>query len=163
MIRFLLMIVFALMPMNIFAMGGMPNSSHQTKGIAPDFTLKRTDDQTLSLTQARAGKAAILFFWATWCPHCHEELERVRQNLESIRAKGIEVVLVDIGETKEEVKSYLTNQGIALESFLDEENSVAGQYNVQGVPSVFLIDEKGIVRNMSYGFPSDYESQLSSQ
>ncbi len=163
MIRLLLLIVLMMMPVNVFAMGSVPNSNRQTTGIAPDFILKRTDDQTLSLTQARNGKKAILIFWATWCPHCHEELERVRQNLESIKAKGIEVVLVDIGETKEEVKSYLSNQGIALESFLDEENSVAGQYNVQGVPSVFLIDEKGIVRNMSYGFPADYESQLSSQ
>ena len=73
------------------------------------------------------------------------------------------MLLVDVGETKEDVKAYLAHQGIALESFVDEDNTVAGQYSVIGVPTLFFLDEQGIVRSIEHEFPTDYEDRFTSQ
>ena len=129
---------------------------------SPEFTLETIFGKTQSLTQARAGKKTMLFFWATWCPHCQEELETVKQQIGIIKAKGIQIVLVDVGENKEDAKSFLERQQIALDSFIDEDNTVAGRYSVVGIPTVFLIDEQGILRAVEHGFPTDYDSRFDS-
>ena len=130
---------------------------------APEFSLERSSGETQTLTQVRAGKKAILFFWATWCPHCHEELERVRQNLENIQKKGISLILVNVGESREEAKAYLQQNEIPLDTFIDEDNVVAGQYGVRGVPNMIFIDDKGIIRYRDYGLDSDYETKFQSK
>ena len=33
----------------------------------------------------------MLFFWATWCPHCHDEIRLLNSRLDEIKAKGINV------------------------------------------------------------------------
>lgn len=138
-------------------MSSMPEEQTSAGKIAAEFTLPTTSGQSLSLTQARDGKKSVLFFWATWCPHCHEELERLRQNIETIKAKGINVLLINGGESKQEAAGYLKQQGIPLESFLDQNNDVSALYNVSGIPSLFFIDEKGVIRHHKYEFPNNYE------
>lgn len=164
--RFLIMLLFILTPVYVFAMSNMSNSISEranTGTVAADFTLPTTAGNNLSLAQARNGKKAVLFFWATWCPHCHEELEKLRQIIDTIKEKNIQVLLVDIGESKEEAKAYLKHQNILLDSFVDEENTVAELYGVTGVPTLFFIDEQGIIRDVDHGLPADYEDRFNSR
>ena len=41
--------------------------------LAPDFVLPRLGGGRVGLSDLR-GKVVVLNFWATWCPHCIEEL-----------------------------------------------------------------------------------------
>ena len=109
---------------------------------------------------ARQGKKAILVFWATWCPHCYEELGTINDNFASIEQKGIKIILVDVGETKEDVKEYFYQRQMKLISFLDEDSVLQGPYHLIGVPTLIFIDEKGIIRSVTHEFPSDYEEYL---
>jgi cytochrome c biogenesis protein CcmG/thiol:disulfide interchange protein DsbE len=162
MIRLFLTLMLMSLPAAVFAMGSAPSSSDDNSvGMpAPEFTLENTAGKTLTLSEARAGKKTMMFFWATWCPHCHEELERVRQNLDALKKDDVQVLLVNAGETKEEAKAFLKHAQIPLESFVDEDNTVAGLYHVVGIPTVFLIDDKGTLRAVTHEFPSDYKSQF---
>ncbi len=159
-IRFITVFFLMLMPIHSYAMSNMPAENMKTDMLAPEFNLPTTAGQNMSLNQARQGKCAALFFWATWCPHCHEELEMVRQNLDTYKQKGLEIVLVNIGESQEKAKAYLQHQEIPLSSFVDEDTVVAEQYNVIGIPAIFLIDEKGMIRDAAHEFPQDYEVRL---
>ena len=48
----------------------------------PDFTLKTTNGSEQNLAKFREGKKTIVFFWATWCPHCRESLaEMVKETV----------------------------------------------------------------------------------
>ncbi len=146
-----------------FAMSSLPSSEVSDNLIsktAPEFTLEKISGVSQSLVQARVGKKAILFFWATWCPHCHEELETIRQKLDGIKKQNIEIVLVNVGETKEEAKAFLNHQEISLDSFIDEDNTVAGLYGVVGIPSLFFIDEKGVIRAIEHGLSVNYETKF---
>lgn len=148
----------------VFAMGGLPSSMEAklADNPAPDFTLETTAGKTLSLTQAREGKNTVMIFWATWCPHCREELESLKQKINTIQQRGVKLLLVDAGESKEEAKSYLQSHQVPLESFVDEDNTVAGRYSVIGIPTLIFIDQKGIVRSIEHEFPNDYESKFGS-
>jgi peroxiredoxin len=165
MIRFaltVLLIVFAI-PQG-FAMGEMPSTmgSEIIGKPAIEFTLETTAGKTQTFAEARGGKKAILVFWATWCPHCREDLEVVRQKLGALTQEGIQVVLINVGETKEDARGYLQSQNIPLESFLDEDNIVPGQYGVIGIPTLIFFDEKGVIRSKSHGWPENYLSRFNS-
>ena len=143
-----------------WAMGNVP-STEQTDSfagkLAPDFTLATTGGEEKSLTQARAGKKAIIFFWATWCPHCHEEILRLNGAIQGIAAKGIQIILVDLGESKQEVAAYLKHNQVNLDSFVDEDNALQEPYQLVGVPTLIFVDEGGVIRNVNHELPDNYE------
>jgi len=125
---------------------------------APDAVLAKTDGTSASVIGSRQGKKAILVFWSTWCPNCYEELGTINDNLASIEHKGIKIILVDLGETQEEVNKYFNRRQMILNSFIDEDSVLQGPYRLFGIPTLIFIDEKGIIRNVTHQFPSDYEN-----
>ncbi len=142
------------------AMSNIPEGTSKISLVgkaAYDVTLPTALGQQKSLSQAREGKKAVLFFWATWCPHCRDEITRMNKNLDAITAKGIKIVLVSIGETKEDVAAYLKRNAVVLDSFLDEDNALQGPYDLVGVPTLVFVDEKGVIREVRHDFPDDYE------
>ncbi len=161
-VRMILVGLFLLSSVSVFAMGrvGAPSINQDSPAgkLAPDFTLPRTDGTSSSIMSARNGKKAILIIWATWCPHCREELVRINNDLENIKAKGIEVILVSEGEGKDRVSEYLMQHHINLESFIDEETALQEPYNVVGVPTLVFIDAKGNILDVDHELPSDYET-----
>jgi len=164
MVNVFMSIVFAAMilfsPSSALAMSRIPVGTSETSLVgkaAYDATLPTALGQPKSLSQAREGKKAVLFFWATWCPHCHDEITRMSKNMEAITAKGIKIVLVSIGEAKADVAAYLKYNHVPLDSFLDEDNALQGPYDLIGVPTLVFVDEKGIIREVRHDFPDDYE------
>jgi peroxiredoxin len=117
---------------------------------APEFNLETVSGARKSLADARQHKKSVLFFWATWCPHCHEELARLHDNLAQLKEKGLNVVLIDLGETREEVAAYLKRNDLELDSFLDENQDLQEKYEIRGVPTLYYVDDAGIIRSSSH-------------
>lgn len=128
---------------------------------APDFTLPTVGGTATSFARFRGTDKAIIFFWATWCPHCRRELGALNQKKEELAQKGIKIALVDIGEEAAMVKQYLQKNKVDMTVFLDKDNAVAESYNLVGVPTFLLVDAQGIVRGLEYSLPENYEEILS--
>ncbi len=144
----------------VYAMGPMPVSvlsDPLTGKPAPEFTLPRMNGEASNFTSAREGKKAVIIFWATWCPHCHEELAQLSTRMPDYEAKGIKILLVNVGETREEVKAYFERKGYMFNSFLDEENALQDPYHLIGVPTVVFVNESGVVTRSLHEFPKEYE------
>lgn len=124
---------------------------------APDFTLSTVGGAATSFARFRGTDKAIIFFWATWCPHCRRELGVLNQKKEELARKGIKVALVDIGEEAAMVKQYLQKNKVDMTVFLDKDNAVAESYNLVGVPTFLFVDAQGIVRGLEYSLPENYE------
>ena len=114
-----------------------------------------------SFTQFRGTDKAIIFFWATWCPHCRRELGTLNQKKEEFAQKGIKIAVVDIGEDEAMVKQYLQKNKVEMTVFLDKDNAVAESYHLVGVPTFLFVDTQGIVRGLEYSLPENYEEILS--
>ncbi len=126
-----------------------------------DFTLQIVGGAKMSLADFRKQDKAIVFFWATWCPHCRHELGNLVLKKEELAKQGIKVALVDIGEDEATVKGYLQKNKVDFTVFLDQETAVAESYNVVGVPTFYLVDKQGIVRDVQYALPPNYNEILS--
>lgn len=129
---------------------------------APDIVLTKSDGTSASVLDTRQGQKAVLVFWATWCPHCYEELGMLNGSITSIEQKGVKIILVDVGESKEDVKGYFNRRQMKLISYVDENSFLQDTYHLRGVPTLVFVDEKGIVRNVTHAFPSDYENYFTS-
>ncbi len=124
---------------------------------APDFTLDTVYNGMKTLSEARAGKKAILFFWATWCPHCHTALTSLNNSVEALKHDGVSIILVDMGESRNDVKAYLEFNTFNLDSFLDPNASLQEDYALIGVPTLYFVDEQGIIRSEKHDFPGNFE------
>ncbi|MBF0570434.1 MAG: redoxin domain-containing protein [Candidatus Omnitrophica bacterium] len=156
--------LFILSSPSALAMGNL--SEHATKSLligkaAPDIVLTKTDGTSASVIGSRQGQKAILVFWATWCPHCYEDLSGINDSFDSIEKKGIKIILVDIAETKEDVKNYFLRRQMKLVSFVDEDSALQEPYHLIGVPTLIFIDKKGVIRSVTHDFPSHYEDFFS--
>lgn len=121
---------------------------------APDFTLSTTGGKTFNFTSYRKGDRALLFFWATWCPHCRQALNDLQKRYSTLQAQGIRVIAIDIGEKRETVERFLKRHDISFEVWLDEQTKVAGDYQVSGVPSYVFVDRRGIVKAVENFLPA---------
>jgi len=127
---------------------------------APDFTLDTTEDNVLSIREYREEKSAILFFWATWCPHCRRELIRIQENLSMMDQRGIRMIFINVSEDPQTVRSYLDKNRLDIEVFLDGEGKVADDYGVYGLPTFIFVDRDGIIKKIEHVLPENYEEIL---
>lgn len=125
---------------------------------APEFSLKTAQGNDVNLTQLREGRNAMVFFWATWCPHCMEQLKRLTgPEGEAIEKKGIQIILVDIGESAAEVNSYIKKNKLRFDVLLDQDEKVSEQYNLVGVPTFIFIGKDGVVRSVEHSIPENID------
>lgn len=118
--------------------------------IAPDFELTTLDGDTVKLSDYR-GKRVMLNFWATWCPPCRVEMPDMQKFHDN---KDIVILAVNLSETEsntEKVQAFIDERDLTFPILLDEETVVADQYQIQPIPSSFLIDSDGRIHNKAFG------------
>ena len=123
---------------------------------APDFTLERLSGKSASLSDVIEGRKAILFFFATWCPHCREQLAAMAAKKAEFEKEGVVLALVDIGERKEMVAKFLQAHGVDNDAFLDVDSLASEDYKVLGIPTLVFVGADGKVRYVEYGLPENY-------
>ena len=124
---------------------------------APDFKLKMLSGKESSLTGFRNGQNTIVFFWATWCPHCREQLAQLTKEKEAIERKGIKIALVDLAEEVPQVRAYVEKYKVDSDVFLDQDGKVSEQYSVIGVPTFFFVNKEGVIKSVEHALPENYE------
>jgi len=123
---------------------------------APDFTLETLKGQTISMAQARNGRPAMIFFWATWCPHCRTQLRELALHRGRIETNGIAMVLVDVGEKPREVRNFVHANHIPFDVFLDRDAATAREYRIVGVPTFFFVNAEGSIVAAEHFLPENY-------
>ena len=63
---------------------------------APDFSLRVTPDQSLSLQELRGRRVVLAFYPADWSPVCGDEMTLFNQVLPEFRARGAELLGISV-------------------------------------------------------------------
>ena len=63
---------------------------------APDFTLKKSPDQTLSLSELRGQPVVLVFYPADWSPVCGDELALFNEVLPEFQRYGAQVLGISV-------------------------------------------------------------------
>jgi len=127
---------------------------------APEFSTLTLSGEILSMHKVRAKKKAIMFFWATWCPHCQTQIKDLNANKETFAKQDIKIILVDSGEIPNAVQAYMSKYNIQMDTFLDFNSDIGKQYNIIGLPTYFLINQEGIITAVEHELPKNYQVLL---
>jgi thiol-disulfide isomerase/thioredoxin len=120
--------------------------------LAPGFELVDLDGQPVSLESLR-GRYVMLNFWATWCGPCRYEMPFIQEIYEDSEwsKAGLLIVAVNIGESVSQVKAFMDGFNFGFRVLLDSGEQTAVAYNIRGIPTTFLIDRDGIIRDIKVG------------
>lgn len=108
------------------------------------------------------GKVVYLDYWASWCGPCLESMPFMDQLSKELSAKGLEVVPVNVDEVPEDASAFLKAHPISMAVVSDSTGECPSKYDVQVMPSSFLIDKKGVIRHVHKGFHSGDKSEIRS-
>jgi peroxiredoxin len=128
------------------------------KSIPVEVSVADGEGETHSLAELMSGQNGILFFWATWCPYCRNELKNLNRASADLARLGIRVYAVDIGESPENVQRFLREQGVDVDVLFDRDQSAAMTFSIEGLPTYLFIDEQGVVRDVSHQLPRNVQS-----
>jgi len=112
---------------------------------APAVSLMDLAGNTVDLSDFK-GKVVLINLWATWCEPCRREMPSL-ERLQSRLGGRIEVLAVseDRGGGKM-VEPFIAKLGLkSVKTYIDPKCIVGHAFEVQGLPTSFLIDREGKV------------------
>jgi len=122
---------------------------------APAFATRTVTGKPLSLKSLR-GHVVLLDFWATWCGPCRMATPTLEALHRKFGSRGLRVVgmSVDDARTVAQVRPMMKQLGMtyAVSAVPAVNGKFAAAYRVNGIPSQYLIDKKGVVRWSQGGF-----------
>ena len=117
---------------------------------AADFALTTLEGDTLTMAHLR-GEVVILNFWASWCVPCREEAPLLEQTRRTYEARGLRVVGVLYQDAREDAAAFAARYDLGYPSVVDPDGRTAIDYGVVGIPTSFLIDRDGVIRELQVG------------
>ena len=131
---------------------GPAAASTRIGALAPEIALPMLSGETRTLTDLR-GQVVILNFWATWCGPCRAEMPALAEIQTQYASRGVIVIGVNQREDAASVRRYLDSIGVDFQIALDPMGESNRQYRVLGLPSTYLIDRQGVIRDAIFGGP----------
>ena len=118
---------------------------------ATNITLKNVDGITKSLDMYK-GKKIILNFWASWCPPCKREMPSL-QKFYSLYKNNVSVIAVASGQSEDDVFPFISQMKIepTFEILYDEQQIASINYNIQAMPTSFIINKDGYITHYAIG------------
>lgn len=116
----------------------------------PNIAFLTQKSEKVSLKDFR-GNTILVYFWATYCGECLDalkKLEKMSNEIEFKQIKNIKILPISVDYKKpEKVIEIIKNKEIVLDLYYEKSRKLLSEFNTSKIPSTFIIDGKGIVRN----------------
>jgi thiol-disulfide isomerase/thioredoxin len=120
--------------------------------VAPDVSGIDLEGAPLKLGDHR-GKIVSLSFWASWCPPCRSMFPHERELVEKFKDRPFVLVGVNGDDFREQGLDCQQKHQLNWKSLWNggRDGAITSLYGIQGWPTVYLIDAKGVVRRRFEG------------
>ncbi|MGI9015218.1 MAG: redoxin domain-containing protein [Phycisphaerales bacterium] len=149
-----------------FDMGGsfeMPDAPDQQAMVdqpAPAWEGKDLDGKNISLADF-SGKVVVMDFWATWCGPCIKAMPDMQKIADTFSDQPVAVLGInaDAPGSDEAVRAFLESHKFTMRQVMDD-GSIGSDYGVSAIPCVVIVDQKGVVRDVSVGYSPNKAEHL---
>jgi len=128
------------------------------KGVkkAPDICLEDLQGKKWELKHLK-GKVVFLNFWATWCGPCKEEMPSMEELCKQFKDKNFVFLTISVDYAGiKPVKEYIEKNRYTFPVLIDPKGKTLDLFEVRGIPTTFLIDQKGGLIGKAIG-PRDWK------
>jgi len=95
-------------------------------------------------TATYRGKVVVINTWGSWCPPCNAEAPALQRTWESVRARGVQFVGIDLRESAATGRAFQRKYGVTYPSLTDG-TSIQPQLKgkAAATPTTLLLDRQG--------------------
>jgi thiol-disulfide isomerase/thioredoxin len=111
-----------------------------------------------SLSELR-GKVILVDFWASWCRPCRYLAPKLSALQARYGAQGLKVVGVT-ADSPEVAATFAERLNLRYAVAVDRQGSTARAYDVSALPTLFVIDKRGVVRDVAVGYDDGQEARI---
>jgi len=109
-----------------------------------------------------AGKVVVVDFWASWCVPCRRSFPWMNEMHEKYAEAGLVIIAVNVDRERENADIFLAKYPASFQIFYDPTAALAKEYEVQVMPTSFVIGRAGEIVEQHAGFKvkkqDDYEA-----
>jgi thiol-disulfide isomerase/thioredoxin len=98
------------------------------------------------------GKVVYVDFWASWCGPCRVSFPVLDQLRGELGPRGFEVLAINVDEVESDARQFLSEVPVSYLVVRDAGGITPQSFGILGMPTGYLIDRQGIVREIHQGF-----------
>jgi cytochrome c biogenesis protein CcmG, thiol:disulfide interchange protein DsbE len=117
----------------------------------PPITFTGVDGTQYRIPESLKGNVVILHFWQIGCSSCKLEIPAMDVLYKQYQRKGLEILAVNVGQKKEDVRSFSGELGVSYPLLIDPDEKGARLFGVADIPRTYVIDRTGMVRYRIFG------------
>lgn len=117
---------------------------------APVFSLPG-DGVTHDLSKLK-GKVVYIDFWASWCVPCRKSFPWMNDMRNRYDRKDLQIIAINLDADKGEAMKFLEKVPASFDIAYDPDGEIAAKYDLQVMPSSYLINKNGEVVFAHKGF-----------
>ncbi len=135
-----------------------------------DFTLTDQNGNEHTLSDYK-GKTVFLNFWATGCPPCIKEVPHIIEHYNKYNQNQDDLIIISVVNPggflegdRESIDAFIAEYGINFPVLFDNDGSVFTSYNINSIPTTFLINtDNEIMGYVPGGMTGDMMSSIIEQ
>jgi peroxiredoxin len=109
------------------------------------------------------GNVVYVDFWASWCVPCRLSMPALDTLYRKYGAQGFRVVGINKDVADDDIDRFLKRVNVSFTLLADRNDAIAKAFDVQAMPSGYLVDRKGVVRYVHRGFTDRTATDLSKE
>ena len=134
----------------------LPFSAHADVAVvgqkAPAVSLPALSGSGDISLESLRGKVVYVDFWASWCGPCRVSFPILENLATELGPEGFEVLAINVDEVEEDAQQFLSDMPVSYLVVRDAEGVSPQAYGIMGMPTGYLIDREGVIREIHQGF-----------
>lgn len=110
-------------------------------------------------TEALKNRVVIVDFWAVWCGPCRMSMPMLSALQTKYGAQGLTVVSIT-NDPVDRAAALARNLQLRTTVAVDKEGTTESLYGVSVLPTTFVIDRRGTVRDVALGYDTSLDAHL---
>ncbi len=123
----------------------------QTAGIdkgqtPPDFSINTIEGKEIRISNFKDNRPVLLYFWASWCPYCKQDLGIVKDIYPKYQDKVSFIAIdLDTNEDAELIAKYKEKMGLQWIDFAQGNPKVLSDYSITHTTTRYAIGKSGTI------------------